>query len=109
MHHPLKHINQYITRRLSKDKDSTVNKTEYHSKRNPTGKPRWARQTAKAPGSSLEILSGGAYACGEQLYIQKESHVALCMHSTTTTGKSLTPYLFLKYILTKTIKHSNSM
>ena len=36
MHHLLEHINQDITRR---DKDSTVNKTEYRSKRNPTGKP----------------------------------------------------------------------
>ena len=34
----------------SKDKDSTVNKTEYRNKRNPTGKPRRARQTAKASG-----------------------------------------------------------
>ena len=25
-----------------KDKDSTVHKTEYRSKRNLTGKPRWA-------------------------------------------------------------------
>ena len=50
MHHLLKHINQDITRRQSKDKDSTVNKTEYRRKRNPTGKPRWARQTAKASG-----------------------------------------------------------
>ena len=45
MHHLLEHINQDITRRLSKDKDSTVNKIEYRSKRNPTGKPLWARQT----------------------------------------------------------------
>ena len=30
--------------------DSTVNKTEYWSIRNPTGKPRWAQQTAKASG-----------------------------------------------------------
>ena len=45
MHHLPEHINQDITRRQSKDKDSTVNKTEYRSKRNPTGKPRWARQT----------------------------------------------------------------
>ena len=29
--------------------DSTVNKTEYRSKRNPTGKPRRPRQTAKKP------------------------------------------------------------
>ena len=35
--------------RYNKDNDSTVNKTEYQSKSNPTGKPRWARQTAKAP------------------------------------------------------------
>ena len=37
MHHLLEHINQDTTRRQSKDKDSTVNKTEYRSKRNPTG------------------------------------------------------------------------
>ena len=47
MHHLLEHINQDIKRRLSKDKDSTVNKTEYRSKRNPTGKPRWAWQQPK--------------------------------------------------------------
>ena len=33
MHHLLEHINQDIKRRYSKDKDSTVNKTEYRSKR----------------------------------------------------------------------------
>ena len=50
MHHLLEHTDQDIKRRLSKDNDSTVNKTEYRSKRNATGKPRWARQTAKASG-----------------------------------------------------------
>ena len=50
MYHLLKHINQDITRRQSKDKDPTVNKTEYRSKRNPTGKPWWAQQTANASG-----------------------------------------------------------
>ena len=50
MHDLLKHINQDITRRKSKDKDSTVNKTEYRSKRNQTDKPQRARQTAKASG-----------------------------------------------------------
>ena len=28
----------------------SVNKTEYRSKRNPTGQPQWAEQTAKASG-----------------------------------------------------------
>ena len=37
MHHLQEHINQDIKSRLSNDKDSTVNKTEYRSKRNPTG------------------------------------------------------------------------
>ena len=41
MHHLLEHINQDIKRRNSKDKDSTVNKTEYQSKKiqqvNPSG------------------------------------------------------------------------
>ena len=50
MHHLPEHINQDIKRRLSKDKDATVNKTEYRSKGNPTGKPQWVRQTAKASG-----------------------------------------------------------
>ena len=67
MHHLLEHINQDIKRRLSKDnyKDSTVHKTEYGSKRNPTCKPRWAWQQPKhqAPTISskdkfsLQILS----------------------------------------------------
>ena len=39
MHHLLKHINQDITRRLSKDKDLTVNSTEYRSKRNQQVNP----------------------------------------------------------------------
>ena len=43
MHHLPEHINEDIKRRHSKDQDSTVNKTEYRSKRNPTGKPRWAK------------------------------------------------------------------
>ena len=42
MDYLLEHINQDIKRKLSKDKDSTVHKTEYRSKRFPTGKPRWA-------------------------------------------------------------------
>ena len=50
MHHLPEHINQDIKRRLSLDKDSTVNKADYGSKRSPTGKPWWARQTAKASG-----------------------------------------------------------
>ena len=47
-YHLPKHTNQDIARRQSKDKDSTANKTEHKSKRNPTGKPRQARQTAKS-------------------------------------------------------------
>ena len=39
MHHPLEHINQDRKRRLSKDNESTEDKTEYRSKRNSTGKP----------------------------------------------------------------------
>ena len=34
VHHLIEHTNQDIKRRKSKDKDSTVNKTEYRSKRN---------------------------------------------------------------------------
>ena len=32
------------------NKGSTVNKTELPEQKNPTGKPGWARQTAKASG-----------------------------------------------------------
>ena len=52
MHH-LEPINQDIKRRWGKDKDSTVNKTEYRSKRNPTGGPR---QTAKASGPTISSI-----------------------------------------------------
>ena len=38
MHHLQEHINQDIYQG-DNDKDSTVNKTEYRSKRNSTGKP----------------------------------------------------------------------
>ena len=47
MQHLLEHTNQDIK---CKDKDSTVHKTEYRSKRNPTGKPRWVRQQPKQSG-----------------------------------------------------------
>ena len=42
MHHLPEHINQDITRDEAKIRTQTVNKTEYRSKRNPTGKPWWA-------------------------------------------------------------------
>ena len=50
MHHLPEHTNQDITRRWSQDKNSTVNKTEFRSKRKPTGEARWARQAAKVSG-----------------------------------------------------------
>ena len=56
MHHLSEHTNQDITRRWSKDKDSTVSKTEYRSKRNLTGKPRWAQQTAKVSGPTISSI-----------------------------------------------------
>ena len=50
MHH-LEHINQdtCIKRRYSKDKDSTVNKAEYRSKRNKTGKAPFERFLSTEP------------------------------------------------------------
>ena len=50
MHHLPEHINQDIKSRKSKDKYSTVHKTEYWSKGYPTGKPQWVGQTAKSSG-----------------------------------------------------------
>ena len=41
---------------LKQRKGLTVNKTEYQSKRNPTGKPLWARQTAKASGHTISSI-----------------------------------------------------
>ena len=37
MQHLLEYISQDIKKKISKYKDSTVNKTEYQSKTNPTG------------------------------------------------------------------------
>ena len=45
---PPEHTNQDTQRRQSKG--PTANRTEHKRKRNPTGKPWRARQTAKAPG-----------------------------------------------------------
>ena len=56
MHHLLEQINQDMKRRYSKDKDSTVNKTEYQSKRNPTGKPRWAWQQPKHQAPTISSI-----------------------------------------------------
>ena len=42
--------------RYSIDKDWLVNKTEYRRKRNLTGKPRWAGQTAKISGPNHLIM-----------------------------------------------------
>ena len=48
MHHLKEHINQDKTRRYSKDNnDSTVNKTEYRSKRNQQVNPCWPDKQPK--------------------------------------------------------------
>ena len=52
MHHLLEHINQDITRRYSKVKDSTVNKTEYQGKRNPTVTPVGPKNRGRGSGGS---------------------------------------------------------
>ena len=51
--HSPEHTNQDTKRRQSKDKDPTANKTKHRSKRNPTGKPRWARQQPKHQAPSI--------------------------------------------------------
>ena len=48
MHHLLGHINQDKKRRKSKDKDSTVNKTEYQSKSFPPNYVNLYEQKPKA-------------------------------------------------------------
>ena len=51
------------------NKDSKVNKTEYRSKRNPTGKSQSARQTAKAVGDdALQIGIGIEFHCLGAVY-----------------------------------------
>ena len=61
MHHLLKHINQDITRRQSKDKDSTVNKTEYGAKEihqvNPSGPNKQPMHQAPTISSMDKSLS----------------------------------------------------
>ena len=61
MHHLLEHINQDIKRRYSKDKDSTGNKTEYLSKRNPTGKPWLAWQQPKLQAPTISSIDMTPY------------------------------------------------
>ena len=71
MHHLLIYINQYISGRKSKDKDSTVNKTEYRSKRSPTGK------TQKSP-QKLVVL----FKSGQLILIHKHAleRTGVCVH-----------------------------
>ena len=59
----------------NRDNDSTVNKTEYRSKRNPTGKPSWAWKTAKASGS-LSQNRHTVWSPTHQRVIKEESEVA---------------------------------
>ena len=42
--------------RYSKDKDSTVHKTEYRSKRYPTGEPRWVKQQQKQQAPTISSI-----------------------------------------------------
>ena len=44
------------TRRQIKDKDPTVNKTEYRNKKNPTAKPPWARQQPKHQAPTISSI-----------------------------------------------------
>ena len=58
MHHLLEHTNQDIKRNKAKTRTSTVHKTEYQSKRSPTGKPQWGLCLFLALFSVVCILSG---------------------------------------------------
>ena len=85
MHQLLEQTNQDIKRRLSKDKDSTVHKTEYQSKRNPAGKPRWAWQQSKhqtltisSIDKSLSWNSLRVWSLTHWRAIKEESKVATC-------------------------------
>ena len=42
MHHLIRTYESRYKKEIQQNKDSTVHKTEYRSKRNPTGKPQWA-------------------------------------------------------------------
>ena len=56
MHHLLKHINQDITRRKSKDKDLTVNKTDYGSKRKQQVNPGGPNKQPKHQAPSISSI-----------------------------------------------------
>ena len=56
MYNFLEHINQDITRRYSKYKDSKVNKTEYQSKRNATSKPRGPEKQPKHQAPTISSM-----------------------------------------------------
>ena len=82
MHHLPEHINQDIK---SKDKDSTVNKTKYWSKRNPTGKPRWAWQQSKHKAPTISSIDKSlskshhrAWSPTHRRAIEEESKIANC-------------------------------
>ena len=57
--------------------DTTINKTEYRSKRNPTGKPRWIRQT-KLP-TVIGLTTKHAVCCNKINYLLHEGAFALCV------------------------------
>ena len=57
MLHLLEHINQDITRRQSKGKDSTVNETEYRSKRDQTGKPGRPDKQSKLQAPTISTIA----------------------------------------------------
>ena len=73
MYHLLEYINQDIKKRYSKDKDSTVNKTEYRSKWNPTGKPRWIWQQPKHHAPNISSMDKPTFL--QMVLVQQNSQI----------------------------------
>ena len=56
MNHLLEHINKDIKGDKAKNMDSTVHKTEYRSKNNPTDTLRWTRQQPKHQAPTISSM-----------------------------------------------------
>ena len=88
LHHFLEHINQAIKIRKSKDKDSTVNKTEHQSQKiqqvNPGGPDKQPNHQAPTISSIDKSLSRNRYRVMIQL-VNLEALFFVCLFSYSTS------------------------
>ena len=82
-------MNQFIKRKY---KDSTVHQTEYQSKRNPTGKPRWTWQQLKHQAPTISSIAKSisrnrhrVWSPARRRAIKEESEISKWVWSRNTT------------------------